>query len=107
MDFGELKVPLLTPTPQRITTNVITCREYVPVVENKFQIVQLQLFTNLSSMTLFDGAYNISVVLHFTPKYKRKGYKENDKDKKRHCCNCNKNGYSSGFLQQTANGGFA
>jgi hypothetical protein len=103
MSVGECRLPLLTPTPQKITSNVVACREYVPVAINKFNQIELKLYTNLHTMVLFDGPYNISVVLHFTPKYKRRGYEDNEKDSKRFC-----NGRcSGGVLQQTSSGGCA
>jgi hypothetical protein len=102
MFWGEKKLPLLTPSPQQILTSTIVSREYVPVSANKFKIIHVQLYTNLQTGALFDGVYNVGLVLHFMPKHKRRGHEENEKDSKRHCA-CN-NGRGGGILLQAPNG---
>src|SRR5271156_1219040 len=73
---GESSMPLLTPTPLKMVTGSITSREYVPVVNNRFQMLHIQMITNLKTLEPYDGPNNVLLVLHFKAKHKRSRFKE-------------------------------
>ena len=103
MCVGGEMLQLLTPTPLKITTATITQKEYVPVKLSKFQVIEIKMLTNIKTMEVFDGPYNIMVVLHFVPRYKQKRKvidMQSQTISKRSC-----NGCSGGLLQQTTSGG--
>jgi len=102
MCVGEGVMHLLTPTPLKITTATNTQKEYVPVKLSKFQIIEIKMFTNIKTMEVFDGPYNLMIVLHFIPRYKQKRKSiDMQSQAKRYCYD----GCSGGLLQQTTGGG--
>ena len=96
--IGEGAMRLLNATPIKITTSRITQREYMPVMKKTFSIIDIKMHTSLKTMQIYDSPFNIIVVLHFTPRYKRFG------------CGCDQkrrrveDESSSQFLQQTTSG---
>ena len=96
--IGEGAMRLLNATPIQITTSRITQREYMPVMKKTFSIIDIKMHTSLKTMQIYDSPFNIIVVLHFTPRYKRFG------------CGCDQkrrrveDESSSQFLQQTTSG---
>ena len=103
--IGERAIRLLTPTPLRITSDVTVNREYVPVEISRFSLVEVKMFCNLRTMEVLDVPYTIMVVLHFTPKHKRKGVTDHGAscNSKRHCSD----GCSGRILQQTSTRGIS
>jgi hypothetical protein len=103
---GEKALRLLTPTPIKVAPNSVgfTNREYVPIEAGKFSIIELKMYTNLSTMKLFDGVHNILVVLHFRAKHKRKGYGDGRDHWTGDCKKFCEDGRSGRFLQQTTEG---
>ena len=69
--IGSRALPLLTPTPLLINTTTLVSKEYVRVTQKTFDEITLKLVTNLSTMELFDSPYEVLIVLHFLPYYKR------------------------------------
>src|SRR3977135_1605480 len=94
---GEAAMHLLTPTPLRITSTSNLNKEYVPVERTKFSLIELKMFTNLRTLKASDGPYNVLVVLHFSPRHKRKRYNV-ECDSKKHC----PDGCGGRILQQTS-----
>jgi hypothetical protein len=96
--IGERALRLLTPTPLKISTatDVSNNKEYVPLTIAKFSILEIKMYTNLRTLELFDGPFNVLIVLHFKPmaRHKRKASWEDDDSKKRHA------GFGGRVLQQ-------
>src|SRR5271154_5374586 len=98
--IGETAMKLLIPTPIRISTTAsVSNKEYVPVTTQKFSMIEVKMHTNLSTMEMYDGPHNILIVLHFIPRYKRKGTKEPSNKKPRI-----DDGFNSRFLQWSSHG---
>src|SRR5277367_6616511 len=95
--IGSASLPLLTPTPLMIGTSTVTGKEYVPVQKHKFSEISLKLVTNLAIMELFDGPYELLVMLHFQPRHKRSRGGDGGSCTKRLCMD----GYCERTLQQT------
>ena len=84
--IGETSMRLLAPTPLQVTTAKITNKEYMPVNVQRFSMIEIKMHTNPKTMELYDAPYNILFVLHFVPRYKRKGHvTDDDTDRKKHC----------------------
>jgi len=96
---GESSMPLLTLTPLKMTTSVITNREYVPVSSNTFQTLHLQMISNLKTLEPYDGPNNVLIVLHFKAKHKRSGYVLDKEEAKRLRTNEEEDGRGSRILQ--------
>src|SRR5277367_4707053 len=66
--------PLLIPHPIYMTTQSICNPQYVKVCLTRFQHIDISIYTDIWSGSLYDNAYDTLLVLHFTPQkpYKRK-----------------------------------
>jgi hypothetical protein len=72
MHVGERTLKLLTPTPVSPVSFQVSVPQYVPVQQNRFSVIELQVVSNLDNMAEYDGSNDIMVTLHFKPRYKRK-----------------------------------
>ena len=69
--IGEGAMRLLHASPLRITTAPVAQREYMPVTSTTFSTIEIKMHTSLKTLQIYDSPYNILVVLHFMPRYKR------------------------------------
>src|SRR5277367_3297970 len=71
---GLRQFPLLIPHPIYMTTQSICNPQYVKVCLTRFQHIDISIYTDIWSGSLYDNAYDTLLVLHFTPQkpYKRK-----------------------------------
>ena len=71
---GQRQFPLLIPHPIYMTTQSICNPQYVKVCLTRFQHIDISIYTDIWSGSLYDDAYDTLLVLHFIPQksYKRK-----------------------------------